>query len=273
MDQIVQLKSKENKNKSILLSFLFHVILLLLLLMPCLHYFDPPRENQSIIIAIGIPEVEAVPAKSNTNEIVEEIQPTPSSTAPTSKPSPSQPSPAKAIPNAVTEEKSPVVAEKKPSKAELEAQAERERIEDEKQKAAEEARKKEQAKSKFGSLFNKNNETDNSSGQGDPISTPDASALEGISEGFGKTGKGLQTRSIIYQPTIEDNTQKTGKVVINICVNGSGKVISANFTQKGSTTTDIYLINLAKENARKYLFSKSEITEQCGEIIIDFRLR
>ena len=271
MDQILNLNEKDNKNKSVLLSLLFHVILILLLLLPCLHYFDPPRENQSIIVAVGVPEQTEI-SKSTTDVIA-----TPEAKVEETKINPDKPArqPDKAAPvvSETVEEASPVVAEKTKSQEELQRERDMASQKEARKKAEAEARQKEEAKSKFGSLFNKNNDNDNSEGEGDPLSQPDATALEGLSEGFGKTGKGLQTRKLVYQPKIEDNSQKTGKVVVDICVNSKGDVISANYTQKGSTTTDTYLIRLAERNAKKYRFSESELVEQCGEIIIDFKLK
>jgi TonB family protein len=86
-------------------------------------------------------------------------------------------------------------------------------------------------------------------------------------------GGGLGNRGVKYEPTISDNSQKTGKVVVNVCVDKSGKVISAEYTQKGSTTTDSDLRALAERSARKFVFSESTIEKQCGTITIDFKVR
>ena len=99
-------------------------------------------------------------------------------------------------------------------------------------------------------MFKKNNDTENSSSKGNPSGMPDASALEGLSEAYGKAGEGLEDRGIVYQPQIRDNTQKTGRVVVRICVDNEGNVISARFTQKGSTTTDSHLISLAEKERK-----------------------
>jgi len=142
-------------------------------------------------------------------------------------------------------------------------------------KKAEEAKRKAQqkadAKSKFSSLFNKSGKDSASKGQA--TGHPDAKALEGLSSGKGTAGKGFGDRGIVYSPTITDDSQRTGRVVVDICVNKKGEVISAKFTQKGSTTTDAYLIDLAEKSAKKYKFMKSEVEEQCGEITIDFKLK
>ncbi len=134
------------------------------------------------------------------------------------------------------------------------------------------AAKKAAAKSKFDSLI-KNTNADGAPTKGDPKGQPNADALEGMTTGKGKAGNGLGDRGLLFAPEINDSSQRKGRVVVTICVGITGSVQSANFTQKGSTTTDSHLVQLAIESALDYKFSKSTIEEQCGEIIIDFKLR
>ena len=56
-------------------------------------------------------------------------------------------------------------------------------------------------------------------------------------------------------------------------MDSSGKVISADFTQRGSTSTDSQLIRIAKKNARAYRFSKGSVDKQCGTITYVFKVR
>jgi outer membrane biosynthesis protein TonB len=81
---------------------------------------------------------------------------------------------------------------------------------------------------------------------------------------------GLGNRKVLFIPDIQDQSQKEGRIVINICVNAKGDVISARYTQKGSTTTDPYLIDLAATSARLYKFSPANAPRQCGIVHIDF---
>jgi len=143
-------------------------------------------------------------------------------------------------------------------------------------KAEEDRKKKEYdaAKEQFGNVFSRGSgNTSNPGTQGDPSGSPNAKVLEGISKGSGRVGDGLGNRSVLFEPQFSDDSQKTGRVVIKVCVDQSGKVSSARFTQKGSTTSDAELVNIATKNAQKYLFSKSEIPSQCGTITIDFTLK
>lgn len=161
-----------------------------------------------------------------------------------------------------------------PSAAELAAakrkklEAEKKRLEAEERKRKEEALKKQ--KSQFGSLF--------SGSEGD--SEEQETTTEGVStdaqdyiESTHKIGGGLGNRKVLYEPSITDKSQKTGRVVVKICVNEAGIVDYASYTQKGSTTTDSGLIKKAKEAAHRYRFSSSDVSKQCGTVSFDFRIR
>ncbi|NNE27025.1 MAG: hypothetical protein HKN09_09300 [Saprospiraceae bacterium] len=272
MQHTVQINDKDKKQRSLLLSILFHVLLLLFLLLPCFSYFDPPKPIQGITILLGeeteeeIDEIKSTTdAKSNSSpEKVEEEKP---------KKVVNKPAPSANVKSKTTTDSAPVVVEKKKEETKKIEESKPTAEEIAAAKAAEEAQKKKEAKERFGSLFNKNNDSENSSSKGNPSGMPDASSLEGLSEAYGKAGEGLEDRGIVYQPQITDNTQKTGRVVVRICVDNEGQVISARYTQKGSTTTDSHLIKLAERSARQYKFGKSPLDEQCGNIVIDFKLK
>ena len=58
-------------------------------------------------------------------------------------------------------------------------------------------------------------------------------------------------------PLPKDNTQETGKVVVDITVDKNGQVVSATPGGRGSTTTSAYLFRLAKEAAMKAKFDEN----------------
>ncbi|MGB4849997.1 MAG: hypothetical protein WBP41_18875, partial [Saprospiraceae bacterium] len=58
-----------------------------------------------------------------------------------------------------------------------------------------------------------------------------------------------------------------------VCVDKTGKVIKAVYTQKGSTNTDSELKEIARKAALQFKFTLSEIEEQCGTITVDFKVR
>lgn len=169
--------------------------------------------------------------------------------------------------DALAKEKARLLAEQAAIEASEKAKKEEERL------AAEEKAKN---VSHFKSLFEKSqkiseakkkqnqkkiNESSTTADQ--PVSSNQPSNIEGA----------IGTRRVLKVPSIKDNSQKEGKVVVKICVDGSGKVISSKYTQIGSTTTDSYLIKLAEEGALEYQFSESTIEKQCGRVIIEFALR
>jgi TonB family protein len=160
-------------------------------------------------------------------------------------------------------------AEEAQKKAEAEAEAKR-KAEAEAQKQAEYEKAKKQFGDSFGDGKGKNDKPGN---QGDPNGDPDATKLDGISTGSGMVGGGLGDRGVVFEPKIKDDSQKTGTVVVRVCVNRNGEVISADYTQKGSTTADSELRQIAITSAKKFKFSKSSVDKQCGTITIDFKVR
>ncbi len=108
--------------------------------------------------------------------------------------------------------------------------------------------------------------------QGVENGDPNASKLEGISSGSGMVSGGLAGRGG-SGPGIKDNSNKTGVVVIEVCVDNNGKVIKSSFTQKGSTTSDKSLVKLAEENAKKWSFKSGSTDKQCGTIKYEFKVK
>lgn len=164
------------------------------------------------------------------------------------------------------------------AEAKAKAEAQRKRAEAEALRKREEAQKKQEAyaktKNELGSLFGGDGESNTSEGKkGEEDGAANSKVLEGLSGGLGEVGGGLSGRGIIYKPVIQENSQKTGKVVVKVCVDESGEVISAKFTQRGSTTTDSQLIEVTEKAAVKYKFTKGDLAEQCGTITIDFKLK
>jgi hypothetical protein len=167
-------------------------------------------------------------------------------------------------------EESAVIA--KEAEAKRQAQAESQR------KAAEEAQRQEaynNTKKTYGDLLGGSGKgnTGKPGSQGDPNGDPNSDILEGISKGSGRVGGGLGKRGVLREPQINDRSQKTGLVVISVCVDKRGKVIKAEYTQKGSTTTDSELKDIARKAALQFAFTASDIEEQCGTITVDFKVR
>jgi len=156
--------------------------------------------------------------------------------------------------------------------------AEAEKARKEAEAAAERAKKEAEAnenKNAFADLLKGDGKADTgtSGNQGTKDGDPNSDNLTGISTGAGKVGGGLGNRGGVG-PTITDNSQATGVVVIKVCVNEKGKVISATYTQKGSTTTNSTLKKLAEANAAGWSFDGgAAIDKQCGTITYDFKVK
>ncbi len=109
---------------------------------------------------------------------------------------------------------------------------------------------------------------------GDPNGTGTGPNGTGPGSGDGMSYD-LKGRTWRQKPLVFDNSQKTGKVVVSIKVDKNGNVVYAKYQQKGSTTTDTYLIQLAEQGALKSKFSADLGTdeEQFGTISFKFSVQ
>lgn len=304
MEQLILEGEQENKYKGLIVSLVVHILLLLFVLsIPYFTITEPPKELGGIVVAFGTPDggnsTDDLATISDSDDDVDEEQPKETTDKSSSPPKPTAPSESASSSSSKaktdikpvvenSEVKVPVennkksdaqsnentqadIEAKKAADAEANRKAEEARV-----KAEEEAKKAEyeKSKSKFSDLFGSGKgNNDNTGDQGDPDGDPDSSILEGVSTGSGRISGGLSKRDVLYEPEINDNTQKVGKVVIKVCVDNEGNVGEAEFTQRGSTTTDTYLVNLAIKAAKKYKFSPSDIGTQCGNITMEFKVK
>ncbi|MCC6279845.1 MAG: hypothetical protein IT262_04545, partial [Saprospiraceae bacterium] len=100
----------------------------------------------------------------------------------------------------------------------------------------------------------------------------------GIGSGDGEgtdvsVGGGLAGRAVVRRRKISASPEKQGKVVIEVCVDNNGKVVSADYTPRGSTTSDSELRALAVSAARAYTFAPSANAKECGRITFSFGLK
>ncbi|MDH3245191.1 MAG: hypothetical protein OEM26_11290 [Saprospiraceae bacterium] len=297
-----QNQEKRNKRKGWMTSLAIHAGFLLLALIPFFTFQVPPPGQMGVLVSFGAQDMGQGDDRPDTQQ-EEYVEPEPPSEAQpveeevveeeaeaAAEPAHAEPDPQ--IPEEVVTSDQPdevAIQKKKQEEArkrqeELEEQRKaeeaRKKAEAEaeaKRQAEEEAKKKaeyEEAKKQFGDAFGGGKgKTDKPGNQGDPAGDPDASRLEGISTGSGMVGGGLGDRGVIFEPTIKDNSQKTGTVVVRVCVDQNGDVVSAKFTQKGSTTADSDLVRIAIQSSERFRFSKSSIDKQCGTITIDFKVR
>lgn len=298
MQYDLSFNSEKNKNIGMILTTAFHVIVLLLLLIPYFKFDQEPKLDGGILVALGLPDEgqgDDLP-ETQPNELVEELT-KPNATEANAVKSTS-PDKDKQTTNVKTEvakvqeiktidensnvaiadskkkkeaEEATKLADKRRREADLKAQqeAQRKADEDAKKQAELDAKKKQ-----FGTLFGKGQgNTGKEGSQGDPKGDPNSKVLESLAKGSGRIGGGLSNRGVVSEPKFSDKSQKTGRVVIAICVDKNGVVSEANFTQKGSTTTDSELVAIAKKGALKYKFAAGEAESQCGTVTVDFKIQ
>ncbi len=299
MDEAINLEQNlKDERRGRIISGIVHAIMLALFILPLMHYPDPPPGQQGVLVSFGMPDmgsgddmpdtqqdepVTPIPPSEAAPPAVEKITEKPKE-KPKLKPTEATPIKTQNDPETIRIKQQKAVEKKK---RELEAQRQREverqqRAEEAaRQKAEAEAKAKadakkkkyEESKKQFGGLFGGGKgDTDSPGNQGDPNGDPNSDIMTGISTGSGTIGGGLENRGGAG-PDIQDQSQEKGKVVIKICVNTSGKVVKAEFTQRGSTTQSSKLIALAKKNALRYTFSASSNENQCGTIAYNFRVQ
>lgn len=293
---LFEIQYPEDERKGRIISIVVHIALLLLLLFYTWSIPEPPPGQQGVLVSFGLPDmgsgddlpdtqadeptsVEA-PSTPPKPEKIQDNKPKPQPTKPAATPkvqTQSDPEQIRIQQQRDADEKRRAEETRKQQAEEAQRQAEEEarrKAEAEaRAKAEAEQREYEEKKKQFGGLFGGGRGENNAPGnQGDPEGDPNASALSGISTGAGTIGGGLENRGGAGPP-IEDRSQAQGKVVIRICVDSSGKVISADFTQSGSTTSNRTLVNLAKQNAMKYSFNGSSVDKQCGTIAYNFKVQ
>jgi colicin import membrane protein len=86
-------------------------------------------------------------------------------------------------------------------------------------------------------------------------------------------GGGLGGREVRFRPTIRDNSQDVGKVVVEVCVDSDGNVVSSNYILKGSTSQSTTLRTIAEREAKKFKFKASDSPKDCGTIAFNFTLQ
>ncbi len=96
-------------------------------------------------------------------------------------------------------------------------------------------------------------------------------------DGFGGNGNGsytiqgnLRGRSIIRQPSFQDEFNENAKVAVDLAVDAFGAVTAATYQPRGSTTSNAAMKDIALRKAKELKFAAGE--EQRGTIIFNFRV-
>ncbi len=78
---------------------------------------------------------------------------------------------------------------------------------------------------------------------------------------------GLGQRTVLQHPDILMVNNESGRVVLDICVDKSGKVVTTAFNGEESTLIKSALTSLSMRKAREFSFAPSSVERECGRII------
>lgn len=255
---------KKDRQKAVLGSIIFHVVLLLFFLLYGLKEPDPPVEEKMVSINMdfgtdlkgsGQKESQAQEKESSSQQQKQEEEQEQKAQETSQK--------------TATQESSPVNAK---DQKEGEKKGNEEKKETEEQEEVSEELK--QAQEQFQEMDDEGGggEGDDaeSGNEGDPSGQPQG---EGSLPGAGGSWK-LAGRKILEKPQPEKPTEE-GKVVVDIWVNQQGQVIRTSPNLRRSNTTSNKLLKLAQEAARKARFNADPngAVEQKGQFTFVFELR
>ena len=264
------LETKEEKKSFAITSIIF-VILLLLCFIFGMVYLDPPPEN-GIAINFG-----------TTDMGMGDVQPTePIQSAPQpSNPTPADPTPV--VDEVATQDvdDAPVITKEKPK--------EQKKPKEEPVKPKPQPTPPTPSKSTtdaLSSIINgpKNDgkasggegDDDTPGDKGDPNGDPYASAYYGGGKGNNGSGKkyGLNGRSIVSSGQVQQDCNESGRVVVQIEVDKTGRVVKTAPVAQGTTNNASCLLKAAMATAMKYKWNLDDKApdRQIGFIVVNFEL-
>lgn len=118
--------------------------------------------------------------------------------------------------------------------------------------------------------------------QGNPNGNPNSDSYKGnaASGNGGNSGNsgvsirsGLDGRRITKLPSFEDDFNENAKVAVDITVDKAGNVTQAIVNQRGTTTTNQQVRNIALRKARGLKLNSGNEEEQTGTLVFNFKLR
>ncbi len=83
--------------------------------------------------------------------------------------------------------------------------------------------------------------------------------------------EGLGSRKLTSKPSIFMLSDQDGIVVINLCVDGNGKVTEAKFDRDNSTIFRSSITSLALRKSKEFVFEGSRRADQCG--VLAFKIK
>jgi periplasmic protein TonB len=116
----------------------------------------------------------------------------------------------------------------------------------------------------------------NGGGNGSPIEgNQDGAATAGNGgAGDGLEGDGIITRKIIHREDIKQIAKVNGKVVLNVCIDRAGRVISVAYDPEKTTITDKDIIKRASYLANQYRYEANYAAapRECGQLTFIFSI-
>jgi colicin import membrane protein len=302
--------SSTGRKKGILGTTLIHLMLFGVLLLVGFSIPPPPETEEGILVNFGTGEtgiglIEPSPPagkKETSPPVIKEVTSHPPSSktrmnakeeALLTQTTEEAPAVKKADPEAVKKKIEKIEADKKIKE---EKEAERIRIREEeaekKRIAAEQQRESDIMNRTKNALANSKSTGTSSTGegiaggpgnQGDPNGSVN-SKVRGVGSGLGDKGSGFGDKGISYNlqgrgfqalPSPKYDYQGEGRVVVEVSVDRSGKVVQATPGTKGSTTLDEYLLKVAKEAAfgARFEVKQDAPAIQKGTITYNFILK
>lgn len=259
----MELIKNQNSRKGVIGTLLFHLVLFLLFLFVGMSYPDPPPPEEGITINFGTsdegmgeeqPEEPTVESENQTqdNEVSETT--TASNVAEE---------------NVVTQNTTETINVNASENTIVESET------------VVEEQSTSQNLSDALNAFN-NSASSSNANEGNAGNPGDQGSLEGDPNSNNHTGAGigngvsysLAGRNLISTPKINDDSQEQGKVVVDIVVDKTGKVIKATPGGRGSTTTSPLLYKKALEAALKTKFNANPdlVADQKGQMTFVFIL-
>lgn len=258
----MEILAEKNKRTGLITTVAVHLGLLLLFAFFGMSYMEPPPEEEGITINFGYSDV----GQNNADESTPTPNPTPPAETQVSEPTPQEVVEEEVITQDVEEAPS-MEQEKKEEEVKEVVEPKKEEPKPD-QNLSDAINKWKDTKSKSGGG---DGETDQSGDQGNPDGDKNSKNYSGGGNGNGLTFS-LAGRSMVESPTIKDNSQETGKVIVDIIVDKAGNVVRASPGARGSTTTSSELYKIAKEAALNTKFNANPDAreEQKGQMTFIF---
>lgn len=252
---------KDNDRKGLAGTILVHAILILLMLVWGFTGPDVRDEDEGgVLVSFGDPDAGGPETENAVAEQTEQME----------ESAPEEPTPDPVEDPVITNDDAtaPEMVEKKKPQPVTEPPEE---------KKPEVDRKMQEAIQK---LKNRNSDKNSSSGDGTkegPKGDPNAPNSGPGGTGGGLKGSGfgvtLNGFNVSGNPVIENSSQDFGKVVLDFCVDKSGKIVEESIsTGRGSTTNSQHLINLTKRGLRQLNISpkSGDVNGGCGSIEVSY---